>query len=53
MNRVIATLLSGVVLSTLIATSAIAQDNQSAQMPIVSRPTPSELDRIYVEKYGS
>ena len=47
MKRAISTILSGIVLSTLIATSAIAAESKPAQS------TNFDPERAYIEKYGS
>jgi hypothetical protein len=60
MNRIIATLLSGVVFSTLIATSAIAEQSPSIPNSTVDemgRIDPEKVyidkERVYIDKYGS
>ena len=47
MKRALATVLSGLVLSTLIATSALAAESKPAQS------TNFDPERAYIEKYGS
>lgn len=53
MKRAIATVLSGVVLSTLIATSAIAEQTPSTSNMTVNEPTTVDLERAYIDKFGS
>ncbi len=49
MNRAISTILTAIVLSTLIATSAIAADQKADD----AQPNNLTPDQIYVQKYGS
>lgn len=54
MQRAISTLLSGIVLSTLIATSAIAAEQKSfTQNMTVSEMQTVDLERAYIDKFGS
>ncbi|MBF2027004.1 MAG: hypothetical protein IGS48_09595 [Oscillatoriales cyanobacterium C42_A2020_001] len=53
MKRTIATVLSGVVLSTLIATNAIAEQKPSTQNMTVNEPATLDLERAYLDKFGS
>lgn len=54
MKRAISTVLSGIVLSTLIATSAIATEQQpSTANMTVNEAQMVDLERAYIEKYGS
>ena len=48
MKRAITTVLSGIVLSTLLATSAFAADQKSS-----NQTTTLDPERVYVEKYGA
>ena len=54
MQRAISTLLSGIVLSTLIATSALAVEQKPvAQNMTVSETQTVDLERAYLDKFGS
>ena len=54
MQRTISTLLSGLVLSTLIATSAIAAEQKpSTANMTVSETQMVDLERVYLDKFGS
>ncbi|EKQ69125.1 hypothetical protein OsccyDRAFT_1739 [Leptolyngbyaceae cyanobacterium JSC-12] len=53
MKRALATVLSGVVLSTLIATGAIAEQKPSTQNRTINEPTTVDLERAYLDKFGS
>ena len=53
MKRAIATVLSGIAISTLIATSAIAEQNSSTPNMTVNEPTTVDLERAYLDKFGS
>ena len=54
MQRAISTILSGIVLSTLIATSAIAAEQKpSTANMTVSQTQVVDLERAYIDKFGS
>lgn len=53
MNRILATLLSGVVFSALIVTSAVAEQSPSSQNSTVNETSKIDPERVYIEKYGS
>jgi hypothetical protein len=54
MQRAISTILSGVVLSTLMATSAIAADPKPSTVNMtVAEPQMVDLERAYIDKFGS
>ncbi|MDX2242365.1 MAG: hypothetical protein NW224_16900 [Leptolyngbyaceae cyanobacterium bins.302] len=53
MQRAISAILSGIVLSTLIATSAIATEQPSTANMTVNEAQTVDLERAYVDKHGS
>lgn len=54
MKRAISTLLSSLVLSTLITTSAIAAEQQPSTTNMTVNETHTiDFDRVYVEKFGA
>jgi len=54
MQRAISTVLSGIVLSTLIATSAIATEQQPSTADMTVHETQTvDLERAYIDKFGS
>jgi hypothetical protein len=54
MNRAISTVLSGIVLSTLLATSALAAEQKPSTQNMTANDTQTvDLERAYIDKYGS